>query len=342
MEIFIEHEFLIDFYSDYSRCKVNNSLTEPQNVLNIIFTEYAETFLFLDLIETDFKSLLELDPSFGFLLNYQSQLNFTGPFKTYFQKNDPKFRQALLCLNTKEDWHQILTELNCLILYKDDYQETIVSLIQDQHFKINFSNIEKQKIKSWKDFSLISELPIDYLIFTDNYLLVDHGSQKIQHNIIPFLNSILAKNKREDKATTLIILTKASPPPYQRPSPSFTERFFSDNYKNLKRLEKTHNLNIYLVNSSLLPYDYDFHDRYLFTNFSILTSGKGFNLYPYFKKSKSTTKIVHETILKKDAYEEYCDNMRMIKNYIKDIGKINDINNPMRYFPAKPPLTIFS
>jgi len=169
-------------------------------------------------------------------------------------------------------------------------------------------------INSWNEIISCSETPITSVLILDGYVFSDLDTQKMSLNILPLIEKLAKKNK-----TNVDIYTNTA---------KLIDKKFNNNKNKIKETIKK---KITFLNSRLANYSaklkvisnglnssFDFHDRQIVTNYTIIDSGQGFNLFPW-SKSKSTGQIISSSIFEKFTYDRLRGILEMTKLYKKKI-----------------------
>lgn len=182
----------------------------------------------------------------------------------------------------------------------------------DRFFKVPKSNYTIGGLASdfttWKNINL-DKLPINSIYLVDPYFLKD---RKLAEVNLPEIIQGLIGNRSNVKSIEIAIFGKMD-----RNDPNF-KRTKEENHVMintiLSRLYPNKNFKtaiLYIPESKM-------HDRYLFTNFYYLSSGKGFNVYNDRKKldqQKSNNLDIH-ILSEPNAFKNYLQRLSEVRNWI--------------------------
>lgn len=316
MHLFIEEAFLIDFEIDYN---IEQS-SIGQNCLHKIFTEYTGLRLYFD----NLSILKDLNSKyFNFLTDYNPNILEIGNFDSYFEDKNELPNQTII-LSTEVLKNQSKIEiLGGLCLDYLNYQSKIKTIIEKLHFKFSFS--EDITYFSWDKLEVLSIIPIKTIVIDDPYVLLNEKNQLLKDNLIPMLKCIL---KHQNNKTSLTI---------------FSDKINNSNEKSINEIDcvkKRYQLlenelnekisSICIAKSKKYRQEYDQHDRYLYTPFTIIGIGKGFNLFPF---SKNNSKIEVSTIFEKYYYNEMKNHYKNLNNIYQKLEKVEYISSHLKIYP---------
>ena len=158
----------------------------------------------------------------------------------------------------------------------------------------------------------------------DNYILSDlKPSQLIEKNILPLLKVMLNVEKKIE--TNVVIYTWVT---------NLIDKNFNGNVakiresvsKKLKYLNSNlalFKVNINVISTELDKSKFDFHDRLIITDYTIIDSGKGFNLIPW-NSTYSTSQILSNSIFEKYTYNR----LKGIEAMLEKYHKSNNLGEP--------------
>lgn len=282
MELYIEKEFLDNFYLEYDE---ENS-TRGQKALAGILKEYGEVDWYIDAEIEDAETLENLklsNPFFAYRATYSPPIPVKS-LQDHFFKNS-QCRQTLIFTDKEEAWLKEAESKGALCFSSGNFQNKIENIIEKAHFKIDLS----EEFKNWDVFNSLNQIPFNELLVNDNYILTDKPQQLMDNNIIPFFKLLLS-NKKESEIQCLIFTKDLNPI-----QPKGDDQVWEAVEKRHKKLNSglaNFKKKIRIVNNSVQTDHYDLHDRVLLTNFFSIDSGKGFNLIPH---KKSNSQVVVET-----------------------------------------------
>jgi len=310
MELYIEKEFLDNFYLEYS----DSHPTEGQRVLRMIFKDYGDKKSFMNYSVDSPEDLVLLkmeNPFFAELASHFPPIEIDD-IKNHFLKNS-KCLQTIILTSKDKEWFIDAEEKGAICMSFENYETRIIEFIEKSHFKIDLS----EKFSGWEVFNFCSSLPLNFITLNDNYILSDKNNQKMDRNVIQLFKILLADRKIK---TNIKVLSKD----FNSPRPG-TPQQVNDTAekKHLKLNSALANFKkeIQTINNNL-PTQHDLHDRVLMSNFFMVDSGKGFNLIPH---SKSNSQIICESIFDKYTYKRLKNNLNMIDDYCATIDRIDSV-----------------
>mgnify|MGYP003649549607 CR=1 FL=1 len=278
MDLYIEKEFLDNFYLDFNGNQI-------QERLKVLFTKYGSKRVFIDFKADDFLEIEENNMIFAEITsNDISPIPVESIKQHLFDNSD--FTQTLVFTNEVNKWFYEAERKGAWCFSFENYQDKIKSLIDKIHFKVDLSN----EFNNWSVID-ISQIPFNHIQITDGYILKDE--KNIKENLIPLIASFV--NTKKEKITIDLLIKEVG-------SKTVTEEkkkdFAAKQHQKLNsKFSKSINLNIYLSN---LISNIDLHDRTVITNFSILDSGVGFSLVG---RKVSNSQMVSESIFEKYTYD---------------------------------------
>lgn len=302
MTIFVELDFLINLVLDPPK-----SYSEGYYRLFNLFDTYTEFDLFID---REPKDSDEFDLVRRFITEYE-------PVKGYFTKEDlqkadfvpPSQTLIFTCeeLSNAKD----LSAKGALTFSGSNYVNKIEQIVRSIHFDLDFSS-EENRPKDWNFMNSYSAIPTCNITITDNYLF-SGSKDELKKNLHQLLQEITVN---PDIHYNITIFTTYKRDPNNRSSLS-DERIkdaIKENHRKLNSILTGRNKSILIGNSELRGVnDYDFHDRYLYTSFSILYSGRGVNLFPVRMHSLMT--LSSSSIFDKSTYNKLKSHNRIIEKF---------------------------
>ncbi|MGK0449145.1 MAG: hypothetical protein ACJA2M_002948 [Polaribacter sp.] len=296
MELYIEKEFLDDFFADYSDEEIKVRLKN-------VFTEYGAKQVFIDYNSEDFHQFLKDNTFFEMMAsNDISPISVESIEEDLFKNSN--FNQTLVFTQKEKIWFNKAENMGALCFSFDNYEEKIKELIDKLHFKVNLSI----PFNNWNalDFSTI---PFNSVQITDGYILKDEKNTK--ENLIPLINSFVHSKKGLISIDLLVKEIVAKNALEEK-----RKEFVKKQHSKLNSIFSDLQIRFTIYVSNLIS-DIDFHDRTVVTNFSILDSGVGFSLV---NKKISNSQMISESIFEKYTY----DRLRGLRAYQqKYINKLN-------------------
>lgn len=307
MELYIEKEFLDNFYLDYS--------AEPiQEIVKKIFIEYGKKRVFIDYDAENFEKLENENEFFALISNIIPPTPVNSIKEHLFSKSD--FSQTIVFTNNKEEWFKDVENKGALCFCFENFEKKIKNIIDQLHFRIDLS----ESFTDWNFLSKFQLLDFNTITISDRYILSDKDNQKIDDNLIPVLKSFILNRNAKIK---IDILTK-----------ELNALSSSDNHKKEKAKKIFTKLNRVFANSKTkfniimndFPHQFVMHDRSIATNFSLLECGEGFNLIPF---KPSDSEIRSETIFDKYTYKRLKNIKQKQKEYTNKLEALNTVKFKM-------------
>jgi hypothetical protein len=324
MHLFIEESFLIDFEIEYN----NVYPSVGQNCLHKIFTEYTGIRLYFDNIE----KLKELNSKyFNTLTDYNPNIKEIKDFNTYFENIQEIPNQTIVLSSINLLCKTKIEQLGAVCLDFGNYEVILKNIIEKLHLKFSLSDLEKKF--SWNSLSISGLIPIKSVVIDDPYILINKKGQLMKDNIIPLIKNLLLNQKIKPSLT---IFSDVIENP-------------SDRWKNeIERVE----LRYSILEQELKPYISTIciakskqdqaifvqHDRYIYTPFTIISVGKGFNIFPY---ERENSKIEQSTIFDKFSYNEMKNHFSGLKEKYEKLKKKEFINTLLKIYPNSEYLNLF-
>ena len=304
MELYIEKEFLDNFYLEFDESSESSS----QKIVATILKEYAEVECFID---CEIESLEQLDflkseNSFFKAIcdKSKSPLAVKSIKDHFFEKS--KCEQTLIFTQNNKDWFNEAERKGALCFSYENYQQKIENIVQKCHFKIDLS----EKFKGWgTSLKNIQELmPLNKIIVNDSYLL--DKPEFYKNNVYPLIK-VISEEKSTTKHFYTDILNKRVP--------------FKTNiiYNLLKEKYPTSEIKIIHNNVDNL----NSHDRLLYSNHYIIDCAIGFN---FNQQLTSNSQIIIETIFEKYTYNRLRNHLRKMDNHFQNLKVDKRIN---AYYP---------
>ena len=298
MELYIEKEFLDNFFIEYKSSKV-------QEIVKNIFEDYGDKLVFMDVKIDNAQSLEQLKSENYFFAMMCSKDKVPTPIDSLEEHlfNKSNFNQTIIFTEKENDWNLEAEKKGAWCFSFDNYEFKIKELIDKLHVKVDLSI----PFNNWSalDFSTI---PFNSVQITDGYILKDE--KNIKENLIPLIASFV--NLEKEKITIDLLVKEIG---FKMATEEKKKEFAKKQHGKLNsKFSKLINLKIYLSN---LISDIDLHDRTVVTNFSILDSGVGFSIV---NKKISNSQMISSSIFEKYTY----DRLRRLKPYHqKYINKLN-------------------
>ena len=304
MELYIEKEFLDNFYLEFDESSASSS----QKIVATILKEYAEVECFID---CEIESLEQLDflksenSFFKAICDKSKSPLAVKSIKDYFFEKS-KCEQTLIFTQNNKDWFNEAERKGALCFSYENYQQKIENIVQKCHFKIDLS----EGFQGWEQtLQNIQELmPLNKIIINDAYLL--DKPEFYESNVYPLIKAI-SKNKKTTKLFYTDILNKKL---------TFNIGLI---YNLLKEKYPTSEIKIMHNNVDNL----NSHDRLLYSNHYIIDCAIGFN---FNQQLTSNSQIIIETIFEKYTYNRLRNHLRKMDNHFQNLKVDKRIN---AYYP---------
>ena len=294
MELYIDKDFLEDFYLDYDDDPI-------KLIVKDIITNYGDKKVFINYNENEFEQLKQENEFFALICNTTVPLPINNIEEEVKKLN---LAQTLVFTKKEEEWFEQIENKGAWCFSFDSYQVKIQEYITKLHFKVDLST----PFNNWDtiDFSTI---PFNSLQLTDGYLLKDEKNSK--ENLVPLINTFV-KSKKEKITIDLLLKELGVKNTLEEKKREFAKKqhtMLNSIFSNLQI-----RFSIYVSN---LISNIDLHDRTVLTNFTILESGIGFSLTG---RKVSNSQMVSESIFEKYTYDRL---RRLKKIQQKYIDKLN-------------------
>ena len=303
MELYIEKEFLDNFYLEFDESSASSS----QKIVATILKEYAEVECFIDCkTETleQIETLKAENPFFHARTVYSSPISVNSVKDYFFEKS--KCEQTLIFTQKNKDWFNEAERKGALCFSYENYQQKIENIVLKCHFKIDLS----EGFQGWEQtLQNIQELmPLNKIIINDAYLL--DKPEFYESNVYPLIKAI-SKNKKTTKLFYTDILNKKL---------TFNIGLI---YNLLKEKYPTSEIKIMHNNVDNL----NSHDRLLYSNHYIIDCAIGFNFNQHLI---SNSQIIIETINEKYTYNRLRNHLIKMDNHFQNLKVDKRIN---AYYP---------
>jgi hypothetical protein len=312
MEIYIEKEFLDNFYLEFDE----DSHSPSQMILANILRDYAEVEWLIDCtIESleDFEKLKNDNPFFAARALILGPVSINSIKDHFFEKSI--CRQTLIFTQNTENWFSEAENKGALCFSFESYQTKIETLVDSCHFKIDLS----EQFQGWKVFSNLKNMPFNKIIINDAYILTDQDTQRMDRNLFPLIKNII--DIRNKTPIGIEIFTKNLNPP--QPGTFDQIKIMAEKrFNRLNSVFANYDLKFKIISNTLQKGRYDFHDRLIYLNFMIIDSPKGFNLEPH---KKSNSQISAETIFDKYTYNRLRNHLKMHDDYLNKIKSLETL-----------------
>lgn len=306
MELYIEKSFVDDFYVELDF----NNISAIEEIILSIFKEYGDVNKFMDItIESreDLDNLKKDNVIISNLCSYNVPIPINNIKEHFFKYSDCS--QTLIFCQNKQDWFKDAEGKGALCFSIENYKQKIKDITTQLHFKIDLS----EKFRGWSFLRKFKILHFNHLTITDGYILSDKKNQLLKNNLVPILKSLL----NETSCIKIDIFTKELNPisnlaKHKEEKARKRHKLITQEIPNAKN-------NISIIMSDFAINYFDFHDRIIQTNFSLIDCGKGFNLWD---SKESNSQIISETIFSKYTYD------RLKRHTIMQVKSIEKFSDP--------------
>jgi hypothetical protein len=302
MNLYIEKEFLFDFALGYDESSSSNAARRLFN-----FISFPEMERFID-VEITPENLEDFEYCFAKTKISTIKFPVEKNFEKFVEQQD-SLSCSVFLLGKETIWIDHAAEKGALCFTLSDYERKVDALINHVHFKIDLS----EPFIGWSLFTQLTSFTSSKLFITDNYLLVDKSSQRIDHNCGLLFKSILSTSKEYE----LSVFTRKLDEPANATPQEIVEIAIKKRGK-LHSILSNYHVNINLTNNGLRDSSF-FHDRILLTDYYLLESTKGFNLMPW---TASNAQIICESIFEKFTYKRIKNLRKRFDAYSLSITKL--------------------
>lgn len=287
LNIYVEKEFLDNFYLDYDEGKAS----KVQNIVYKILVDYPETKWFLDCAINSIDDLEKLKNENPIIAAKSANSIAPYPIASIEKEvlKQATAKTSIVFMAEKQDWFGQAEKLGVLCFSSENYELKIREIIDTYHYKIDLS----EKGFDWGKLKFLPTL--NHIKINDNYLLVDKDSQKIDQNLSVLLKNIIDEY---DRIANIEIYTKNLNPKQPGGENQVKDAAKEKNQK-INRVFANYKAKFKIINNSVSTVSSNFHDRMILTNFQIVDCGIGFNLIPH---KVSNSQIVSETIFELYTY----------------------------------------
>lgn len=316
LNIYVEKEFLDDFYLEYDEEKAS----KVQTIVYRMLVDYPETTLFLNCEIDSIEQLQKLKIENPIIAAKSANSTAPQPVKSVkeevLKQTDDK--TSIVFTSEKQDWFDEAEKQGVLCFSYGNFEKEINEIINTYHYKIDLSENDF----NWNKLKFISTF--NQIKINDNYISVDKDVQKIDENI-----SLLLKNAIDnyDRITNIEIYTK-NLNPKQPGGDQQVEEAAQQKSQKLNRVFANYKAKFKIINNSVSTVSFNFHDRMILTNFQIVDCGKGFNLIPH---KASNSQIVSETIFELYSYKRLKNLASAHNKYFKKITRASFQTSELTY-----------
>lgn len=311
LDIFIEKKFLEDFFLLYNE----NKASKAENIVFQILTEFTETRWFIDVEAVESHEKLEELKLSNYLLGEKIASSIphipVQSIKEFLNKKHQFENTTLVFTQKTMNWFEEVENRGAICFSLENYEEKINDIVRNYHYKIDLSG---EGFK-WEKLRVLHN--INQVLLNDNYILVDKGDQKLDHNLMPLLKQLIPDFDRE---MAIEIYSKEFN--VKSGMPEEIKKLVSEKLQKLNRVFANYKTKFKIINNSLSNTEINFHDRMIITNFQTIDSGAGFNLFSGKNKwnKNINSQIISETIFEPYTYKRIKNLKRAHKKYFDKIS----------------------
>jgi hypothetical protein len=272
--LIVESEFLDNLFITQEDNKIRADL---YNFITQDFSNYELICDFEDFEE--YKAAMIENPVWEIMLDRFNTVEYNENVEIEsICKNPEKYSHSIFLLDDNAKDIDQLTDKFGLIFINEERLENIWSGFADLRkgvqLKVTKSNIipEEYKLDCWSKIEKFST-PLNSVIIFDRYILDDKTNQKMDHNILPFLEYLI-KDRNPSKPIDITIITELNAIcNIQEKHRQITE------YLNKKDISYF-NLNIVKHAKMFYPRDFEgLHSRFILTNYFHFKCDDSFNFF---------------------------------------------------------------
>lgn len=303
MELYIEKDFLDNFYMDYQDGPI-------QEKVKTILSDYGSKTVFMDITvesQSDLEKLKSENPFFASLCgNDKVPVSVNSIEEHVFTKSN--FEQTIIFMNEEQEWFKDAENKGAICFGFNGYKSGIKKIIDNLHFRIDLS----EGFDGWDFLRKFNNINFNHITINDGYILNSVPRERITNNLIPILKNIISRSGIKIDLLTKEIINKN----HHSDDPNRQEKI----YKHVERTHRKLNSVLAHINFKFEVYlnniikKIDFHDRTISTNFTILECGRGFDLD---RSIKSNSQIISESIFEKYTYNKLRRHQEMHSQLIK-------------------------
>lgn len=302
MDIFIEKVFIENF----EREDVPDKRTNVQKVIYALFTKYTSINLFTN---ANFEWISESELLSKFSDN-NTNIKFDINIQEYLNSNGIQSSQTLIFTKNPHSWLGKYKEMGVLCFDYGSYSNELHEFMENTHFKIDLSDEDNLPFK-WDSLNHLRMS--SSIIISDRFILKNTTQQKIRENIAKLLNSNLLK----DKQYSLFIFTSFDK--------NLNKESINQKIQELNNLTADLSIKIFVINKFKNLEVTDLHDRNIYTHYTLIDSGIGFNL----KVSKpSNSQLISESIFDYYTFKRYKKHIQGFKKYLSKLKTFEHYGNP--------------
>ncbi len=299
MNVFIEKEFIDNFELMYS----DNAHLIEWDLLHVLFTQYTNINLFINSTGEDFEKVIKSSEILMKLSDNNPNIQPYSDLKNKIQNSNSV--QTLVFTEKEKDWFKEIDCKTILHFTYSDFADKLKEFINRNDLEFDLS--DKESEFNWNLFHFIADSS-NVIFISDPYVLKDKDGQKISQNLIPLLRN----NLNKDQTYKVFIISDLSDVKVDK-----ILQLLNSKLTDFK-------IEFYIINIIKGSKPMDFHDRLLYTNYSITTSGIGFNID---SNKTYNSEVSTKTIFYKKTYKKYVNHFKMIGEYIDKLEKYQDYSN---------------
>ena len=309
MEVYIDKEFLDNFYLDFDDKDIQKKIKK-------LLINYGSKQVFIECSESDFISMDNENEIFSNILSSGTTMIPVESIKKHLF-NKSNFEQTLVFTNKKLDWFKAAENEGAICFSFDDYQARIQIIVDSLHFKIDLS----EGFPGWDFASVFKKIKFNKISISDAYILTDNSNNKISKNIIPLLKKLIDFNSNRLNVNVFTKYFNSL-----QPNEASKNEKICSIYNLFNRTFANSNVKFKIISTDFPQTGFEWHDRYIATNFSITDCGKGFNLMPF---TPSDSQIISETIFDYYTYKRLKNLMSYQSKYISKLNRMETLSFKM-------------
>ncbi len=302
MNIFIEKEFIENFEIMYS----DNAYLVEWKLLYVLFTEYTNINLFINSTNEDFENVIKSSEILLKLSDINPNIQPYSDLKNEIINSNSV--QTLVFTETEKDWFKEIDCSTILHFTYSDFADKLKEFIKNNQLEFDLSDRECEF--NWNLFHFIANSS-NFIFISDPYILKDKDGQKISHNLIPLLRN----NLHKDQSYKVFIICDLADVKVNKILQALYSKLADFDFK------------FYFINIIKGSKPMYLHDRLLYTNYSITTSGIGFNID---SNKTYNSEVLTKTIFYKKTYKKYVNHFKLIGEYIDKLEKYTDYSNTFK------------
>jgi hypothetical protein len=309
-EIEDNSEILSDFFISF----INDFRGKVQVLVDFQFDELV------------LKEKLSTDRLFYAISSISAKTKYEQLTEDYFELYEKTYFSSVLFSNNT-NLNKLSTNNSFTVLSTERLKEYWVILrpnIAKQDFLIRSGNQNEEDgyFPGWNFFERFSRFT-SKAILVDGYVLGDKTNQKIQNNLLPFLESLFGKDTKYRKE--LLIFTKELPGKIKKEEKDY---WFKNDFKNLKPLLTWvwNSCSIKFIRYSEAANKGDsIHNRFLISNLFLIENRAGFNFYKSNANVNNADILTVKSIFSTYNYRLWLDHLDQCQEYMEGLKETEEV-----------------